>query len=652
MGKSYWIWNWGEYEIFHIMNVNLGREEMGYHRPAFWKLTTPYATARFRREVNCDGGYVICHINGEGNIQIDGKRHPAGKRIELSAGVHGIEVYVSNFGGLPAIFVESDVCPSDGSWVCDHFAGGFRPVGYNEHFVSADMNPEKFPFAYEKKLPVSTEQTSGGRLYDFGREMFGLLNISGVDPNAEIGVYYGESREEALDTPHTQITDAVSGSTEYKLKPRAFRYIYLETEARPSVWADYEYLPLDYVGKFNCDNELFNKIYSTSAYTFHLNAREGFLDGIKRDRWVWAGDAYQSARINKYLFADEEIEQRTLIGLVGKEPIEQHINTIIDYSLLWLISLHEHYVFYGNKEFLSRIYPMAQKLMDFCETRINADGFIEQRQRDWTFIDWSDIDKTGEVAAEQMLLIRAYAAMWEIKSALGLDGDDYKEKSVELTRKVNAYYWREDLGAFIDSYASGKEHVTRHANIFAVIYDIATDAQKESILKNVLKNDRITKITTPYFEGYELDALCKLGEFDAVEQMLASYWGGMIDLGATTIWEEFDPSMSGTEHYAMYGGRYEKSLCHAWGAGPIYLFGRYYLGVYPTDVGCSTFAVKPHLGGLDKFSGTAPINGGSVTVDIDRERVTVTATRDGGVLVLGDREYALPANTPITVKLN
>jgi alpha-L-rhamnosidase len=367
---------------------------------------------------------------------------------------------------------------------------------------------------------------------------------------------------------------------------------------------------------------------------------------------VWAGDDYQSARINKYLFADEEIEQRTLIGLVGKEPIEQHINTIIDYSLLWLISLHEHYVFYGNKDFLSRIYPMAQKLMDFCETRINADGFIEQRQRDWTFIDWSDIDKTGAVAAEQMLLIRAYAAMWEIKSALGLDGDDYKEKSVELTRKVNAYYWREDLGAFIDSYASGKEHVTRHANIFAVIYDIATDAQKESILKNVLKNDQITKITTPYFEGYELDALCKLGEFDAVEQMLTSYWGGMINLGATTIWEEFDPSMSGTEHYAMYGGRYEKSLCHAWGAGPIYLFGRYYLGVYPTDVGCSTFAVKPYLGGLDKFSGTAPINGGSVTVDIDRERVTVTATRDGGVLVLGDREYTLPANTPITVKLN
>lgn len=650
MKKSYWIWNWGEYEIFHIMNVNLGREEMGYHRPAFWKLTMPYATARFRREIDGDGGYVICHINGSGNIQIDGKRHPAGERIELTPGFHDIEVYVSNPGGLPAIFVESDVCPSDGMWLCDHFAGKFTPVGYNEHFDSPYMNPEKFPFAYERKTPISSEQTDGGRLYDFGREMFGILRISGADPDVQISVYYGESKEEAVDTQFTQITDKLIGKSEYALKPRAFRYIYLTPDNGLEVSADYEYLPLDHIGKFNCDNKLFDDIYSTSAYTFHLNAREGFLDGIKRDRWVWAGDAYQSARINKYLFADEEIEQRTLIGLVGKEPIEQHINTIIDYSLLWMISLHEHYVFYGNKDFLCRIYPMAQKLMDFCETRINADGFIEQRDRDWTFIDWSDIDKTGAVAAEQMLLIRAYYAMAYIMSVLGLDGERYSTKSRELTARVNQYYWNKEKGAFIDSYASGRNNVTRHANIFAVIYDIATDEQKESILRNVLKNDKITKITTPYFEGYELDALCKLGQLDEVERMLSSYWGGMIRLGATTIWEEFDPSMSGTEHYAMYGGKYEKSLCHAWGAGPIYLLGRYYLGVYPTSDGCKTFRVEPRLGGLKEFHGTAPINGGSVTVDMNREQVTVIATRAGGVLVLDGKEYTLPANTPITVK--
>lgn len=56
----------------------------------------------------------------------------------------------------------------------------------------------------------------------------------------------------------------------------------------------------------------------------------------------------------------------------------------------------------------------------------------------------------------------------------------------------------------------------------------------------------------------------------------------MLDLGATTVWEEYNPNLSGAQHYEMYGNKYGKSLCHAWGVSPIYLLGKYYLGVTPT----------------------------------------------------------------------
>ena len=224
-----------------------------------------------------------------------------------------------------------------------------------------------------------------------------------------------------------------------------------------------------------------------ASYTFHLNCREAFLDGIKRDRWVWSGDTYQSARINRYLFADKEIEQRTLIGLIGKLPIEQHINTILDYSLLWIIALYEHHITYNDKFFLSRIYPMALELLRFCETRLNADGFLEGLPGDWTFIDWSKIEKIGAVCAEQMLLIQAYAVMGALSIALEQpDAEAFLKKSKTLKAHVNEYYWNAEKGAFIDSYQSGNLHVTRHANIFAVMYDIADEKQTESILKNVL----------------------------------------------------------------------------------------------------------------------------------------------------------------------
>ena len=196
--KSYWIWHYGDYEIFHTMNVHLRREERGYHRPAFWKISTPYASVKFKKQIECESGYLICHINGNGHIAIDNVCYPEKTRIELTPGAHKIEVHVSNHGGLPAVFIESDVCPSDESWTCNHFAGDFTPVGYHAHFCRADQNPEEFPFAYKTVLPVAKEDTDGGVLYDFGTELFGYLNLSGADEKDELDIFYGESREEAF----------------------------------------------------------------------------------------------------------------------------------------------------------------------------------------------------------------------------------------------------------------------------------------------------------------------------------------------------------------------------------------------------------------------------------------------------------------------
>ena len=92
---------------------------------------------------------------------------------------------------------------------------------------------------------------------------------------------------------------------------------------------------------------------------------------------------------------------------------------------------------------------------------------------------------------------------------------------------------------------------------------------------------------------YELEALCAMGEQNYVLKEMKDYWGGMLKLGATSFWEEYNPAKKGAEHYAMYGREFGKSLCHAWGASPIYLLGKYYLGVKPTSAGYATYIVEP-----------------------------------------------------------
>ena len=164
----------------------------------------------------------------------------------------------------------------------------------------------------------------------------------------------------------------------------------------------------------------------------------------------------------------------------------------------------------------------------------NELGFIYGRAKDWIFIDWSEMDKEGTLAAEQVLLLKAYHSMITCGDILAETyGENenyhthlYQEKYQLLKQNLFDYFWDEELGAFIDCYESGRRNVTRHANIFAVLFDFANKDQQQSILKNVLLNDTITQITTPYFKFYEQDALCKLGQTNIVYQTILDYWGG------------------------------------------------------------------------------------------------------------------------------
>ena len=651
-----WIWNYGDYEIYHVNEVLSRRQEFGADYPPFWNLYAPTPKVKFCRKFTCTtDGSMTLHVNGMGYILIDWVRYPADKKAEVKAGEHYVEVVIMNTSGLPCAFIESDVCPSDENWYTYDYDGKHIPAGTHEKYNSLSITPETFLFSYEHMEPVSVTERDNGLLYDFGKELFGYLYIDNANPSDSMHVSYGETIEEAVDTEYSLLFEDVSGNSSYKLVQRAFRYIYITgSSAAISVHADYEYLPLEYKGNFECDVEDVNKIWDMCAYTLHLNTREVFLDGIKRDRWIWSGDAYQCFKFNNYIFFDKDIVTRTLIALRGKEPFYEHINTITDYSLYWVISLYDFYTSFADVDFIKIIYPRAVSLMDFCTTRLNSEGFIVGQEidygfKDWVFIDWSDIDKTGAVSALQMLLIEANRSMAKLAKLIGEPYEKYEKTADELVEKVNKFFWNEEKGAFIDSYESGKENVTRHSNIFAIMYDIATESQKEKIMQNVLLNDNITKITTPYFEGYELDVMGKCGNFKYIEDMLISYWKGMLDLGATAVWEEYNPANSGLEHYGAYDNKYGLSLCHAWGASPIYLLGKYYLGVTPTSPGYETFEVKPYLGRFGHIKGTVPINGGSVKIDLTNERLSVIADKDGGTLIFGGNTYPIIANEELVI---
>ena len=95
---------------------------------------------------------------------------------------------------------------------------------------------------------------------------------------------------------------------------RAFRYVFVPGVHKDeiSIKAIHQYVDIPVRASFSSSDALINKIWDVAVWTFQLCSGIFFIDGVKRDRWIWSGDAYQSYFVNQYLMFDEDINRRTL----------------------------------------------------------------------------------------------------------------------------------------------------------------------------------------------------------------------------------------------------------------------------------------------------------------------------------------------------
>ena len=292
--------------------------------------------------------------------------------------------------------------------------------------------------------------------------------------------------------------------------------------------------------------------------------------------------------------------------------------------------------------------------MNYVEGRLNADGMVEGQTDDWIFVDWVDfpMHKRGTLCFEQILFCKALETMALCAKLLGINKSDYRVKAEELRNKIKQTFWSYDTKAYYHAIEDGQmnRQITKFPNMFAILYGLAYEEERREIMQSVMLNPDIPAITTPYMRFYELETLCIDGLQAQVQKEMKDYWGGMLREGATSFWEKYNPEETGTQHLAMYGRPYGKSLCHAWGASPIYLLGKYYLGVRPTKPGYEEYVVEPHLGDLDWMEGDVPTPHGMIHVYMDRQQVKVHATEGQGWLILGDRKVAIGKNQEVCMK--
>ena len=650
--------------------------------PPFWKQDSHWVTVEFSKAFTLEHDETITiACEGQFNLALDGKlQFGQPKTFLVPKGEHKLNLKVWNQATPPALFIDGKTVKTDATWLVTyedklwidengvaHGSGIYVPAA-SWNFNSPDTPPSHFRLERRECRPLRRDSiATNGTLYDFGRETFGYLKVKGL--HGTVRIYYGESREEALDKEHCETLDVMhEGET---LGSKAFRYVYIERDPGATydeVLMDYEYAPQDAAssGSFRCSDDELNRIWDVAAYTMDLTTREFFMDGIKRDRWTWSGDAIQSYLMNYYLHFDTECVKRTIRQLRGKDPVTAHVNTIMDYTFYWFKSILDYYEYTGDKDFVREMWPRMVTLMDYVLSRTNADGMAEGQPDDWIFVDWVDfpMHKRGTLCFEQILFCKALETMAACADVLctvccnsvatndvertvyALSHKKYCILAENLRQKIQQTFWNPEQQAYLHALEDGvmNPQVTKFPNMFAILYGLSDEEEHQDIMQRVMLNPAIPPITTPYMRFYELETLCLMGHQTQVLREMRDYWGGMLREGATTFWEKYNPEETGTQHLAMYGRPYGKSLCHAWGASPLYLLGKYFLGVRPTKPGYEEYVVEPHLGDLEWMQGDVPTPFGLIHVEMDRHQIKIRATGGRGTLMFGNCQVNIEAD--------
>ena len=501
------------------------------------------------------------------------------------------------------------------------------------HHADNLLAPKPGQSVLKEPQPPCVIDSKGALLLDFGVEIQGNIELfAPMLPDKEprsVRIRFGESASETmvdLDTKGAQNDHAIRDEIvtlpwlgKKIVGPSGFRFVRIDAVgAKPvqlsQVRAVLQIRDLPYVGSFKCDDERLNKIWQVGAYTVHLNMQEYLWDGIKRDRLVWIGDMHPETSTIAAVFGANEVVPRSLDLTRDVTPVTEWMNGISSYSMWWILIHEQWWMHTGDRAYLAQQQPYLTALLKKLAGLIGEDG--REKIDGMRFLDWpSSPNKQGVTAGLQGLLVMTLESGARLMTTLA-DADTAKLCTAAAARghKVIPEVNGSKSGAALLALAG------------------MTDAKQTAEL---LKKDGAKGVST-FYGFYVLQALAKAGEMDAALDIVRTYWGAMLDRGATTFWEDFNlewlegssridelvPAGKKDLHgdfgaYCYEGFRH--SFCHGWASGPTAWLSQSVLGIQALEPGFTKVRITPQLGSLKWAEGTYPTPRGIIRVRHERQ---------------------------------
>ena len=410
---------------------------------------------------------------------------------------------------------------------------------------------------------------------------------------------------------------------------RAGRYILIAAwGSGPIEFTDVEVheerYPLKQIGEFNSPDSTLDEVWQLGVNTLYPNMSDAYSDPW-RERGQWWGDAYVIEKVNRVVFGERDLLKRGIVlmseaftnGRPNAMAPNGYGNHMLDYGMLWVHSLQEYVQLTGDTAILKESYQNMVSFLDYLGGYENLNtGLLDIQHGSWTqtvYIDsigWKS--RYGQSTAVNAMYYSTLLQAANIGDVIGdsSSSDNWRKIAEKVKQAINSNLYLGDEHRYISSIFENEiVQPTTHAQAFALAYEIvpAEDIQLVAgSLLDLISHDPKTPDFEVYGTYWVLEALGRAGLIDEALQIIKTYYGYWLDLGATTTWEIYNANQS-----------YTQSLSHGWGTSPTWFLSTYLLGA--RQVGPSSWSLTPSFSDLETLQGSIPLSDGSLQIDWEQK---------------------------------
>jgi alpha-L-rhamnosidase len=476
------------------------------------------------------------------------------------------------------------------------------------------------PIRASKVLPVAkiTEPKPGVFVFDFGQNLSGYVELAVRGPEgAAVKMKYTERLfpdgmvdQKDIATHVIRFgSDQVFQTDTYILKGQGqenwhthFTYHgfqYVEVTGFPgkptsdNLRAVFTHTAVPVAGRFECSNELLNKIWEAGRWAYLSNLQGIPTDCPHREKNGWTGDAHLAAEQAMFNYFPPAANAKWLNDLDDEQQPDGRLPGIVPTSgwgYKWgngpawdnafLLIPYYQYVYYGDVEVLRAHYAGMKRYVDYLAGQAK-DGCIKLGLNDWA--PWKTKTEAGITDTAYFFVDAKIVALAARVLGKSDDATKYEQLAASVKEGFNRKFWHADTGLY--------DNGSQTALSCALYQGLVPPEHHARVLANLVSAVEKTggHIDTGILGAkYLLNTLLENGRADVAYRIVAQKdqpgWGWWFSQGATTLWEQWNGGAS--RNHIMFGD------VSAW-------FYKALAGIVPDPQapGFQHFFLKPHVVG-------------------------------------------------------